>query len=389
MKSGLMNFSRKGFNWWGIIFLIPFILSACTLGASDSKDDQETQSNVLETVVKSTGIPVDLMDFQDQTPVAIQPTEAYSEIDSIILAPETIAGLSLIGKLSDLDSENVELAFSPDSTLLAVATGSNYADVWDVNSQELAFILEEHTWPVVNVTFSPDGHTLYTSSSNGLINAWLYNRGYFSLDDQIFAGSEIFKTAISHNGEKLAACSADRWLRTWETQNYFLIFEKKHSSNCKTLEFSWDDQMLFASMRQGFLSVWADQGVEIEEIQKYVGESYLIGPEIFQDGNSLIVGDGNDIRLIHLKDGVFTQSISAHDEFITSLSLSPDGQILATAGLDRVVKIWDTETWDVLISLSEHSEKIEQVLFSPDGRYLATADRSGKILLWGLESLEN
>jgi WD40 repeat protein/tRNA A-37 threonylcarbamoyl transferase component Bud32 len=55
-------------------------------------------------------------------------------------------------------------------------------------------------------------------------------------------------------------------------------------------------------------------------------------------------------------------------ETVASLSFSPDGRRLASAGSDAKVKIWDTESGMELLTLAGHAGWILTVSFSPDGR---------------------
>ncbi|MBE9092555.1 AAA-like domain-containing protein [Tychonema sp. LEGE 07203] len=73
----------------------------------------------------------------------------------------------------------------------------------------------------------------------------------------------------------------------------------------------------------------------------------------------------------------------AHAGAVTSVSFSPDRQILATAGIDGTVRIWNFSghkiaEWKTL------QQSVNLVNFSPDGKFLATAGRDGKVNFWNL-----
>ena len=56
------------------------------------------------------------------------------------------------------------------------------------------------------------------------------------------------------------------------------------------------------------------------------------------------------------------------EEEVTTLSFSPDGRRLASAGFDAKVRVWDTETGQELLTLAGHKSWIWKVHFSPDGQ---------------------
>ncbi len=76
-----------------------------------------------------------------------------------------------------------------------------------------------------------------------------------------------------------------------------------------------------------------------------------------------------------------SRTIAAHAELIQALVFSPDGKWLATCSYDRLIKIWETSTGNLLRTLKDHSDAVYGLAFRPDGKLLASvaADRSVKI----------
>jgi WD40 repeat protein/serine/threonine protein kinase len=67
---------------------------------------------------------------------------------------------------------------------------------------------------------------------------------------------------------------------------------------------------------------------------------------------------------------------------VRSVAFSRDGRILASAGNDGTVKIWDAATGRELRTLTGHTGAVLSVAFSPDGRMLASASQDGNVKLW-------
>src|SRR5258706_3323683 len=72
---------------------------------------------------------------------------------------------------------------------------------------------------------------------------------------------------------------------------------------------------------------------------------------------------------------------SAHFSY-TTLLLSPDGGLLASASRDKIIKLWDPHTGEHLRTLEGHSSFVTSVAFSPDGGLLASASEDKTIKLW-------
>ena len=73
----------------------------------------------------------------------------------------------------------------------------------------------------------------------------------------------------------------------------------------------------------------------------------------------------------------------AHAGAVTSVNFRPDSQILATAGIDDRVRLWNFSgqkiaEWKAL------QQSVNMVSFSPDGKFLATAGRDSTVKLWNL-----
>jgi len=69
----------------------------------------------------------------------------------------------------------------------------------------------------------------------------------------------------------------------------------------------------------------------------------------------------------------------AHDGWLRCIAVSPDGKQLATCGMDRKVRLWDTAKGTKLKEWADHDEDVLTVTFAPDGQSLVSGDLKGKL----------
>ncbi|MBL8470398.1 MAG: PD40 domain-containing protein [Rhodocyclaceae bacterium] len=78
------------------------------------------------------------------------------------------------------------------------------------------------------------------------------------------------------------------------------------------------------------------------------------------------------------------QPLAGHARRVASIAFSPDGKLLASAGADANVILWEVASGKLQAKLAVHRGAVLRVAFSPDGKLLASAGDDGTILLWDL-----
>ena len=105
----------------------------------------------------------------------------------------------------------------------------------------------------------------------------------------------------------------------------------------------------------------------------------------FSPDGKVLASAGVDgwICLWDVATGKRLQRFEGHDEKpVYGLSYAPDGKLLASAGADYLVRLWDPATAKLVRELKGHKDKVAAVAFSPDGKLLASASYDSSIRLW-------
>ena len=234
-----------------------------------------------------------------------------------------------------------EVAFSPDGSLLAVASSIGIWFYDAATSRELA-LLFGHTGEVWSVTFSPDGSTLASVANDNTIKLWdvATRQNIATLEGHRTGGHSV---SFSPDGSTLASGANDYTVKLWDVAT---------RQNIATLE----------------------------------GHSYEVNSVTFSpDGRILASGSWDDtVKLWDVATRQNIATLEGHRDNVRSVTFSPDGSTLASGSWDDTVKLWDVATRQNIATLEGHLTFVFSVSFSPDGSTLASGSEDGTVLLWDM-----
>jgi WD40 repeat protein/DNA-binding CsgD family transcriptional regulator len=105
------------------------------------------------------------------------------------------------------------------------------------------------------------------------------------------------------------------------------------------------------------------------------------------DGEILAsAGDDRIIRLWSAQTGQCLKTLPGHAELVRSLGFSPSGRILASGSDDRTIKLWDVVTDQCVMTLTGHDGRVRSVAFSPDAQHLASGSSDRTIRIWDTQT---
>ena len=209
-------------------------------------------------------------------------------------------------------------------------------------------------------------------------------------------GSAYFSAAISPDGRYVVGggIGEPAFLHIWDWKNHSepLRLTLPHT-NVGDIKFSPDGRILATISEHGMINIFdATNLSEVSEARMLWPQgAYRDNPQIafHPDSKRLAVGDGGtDVIVLDVeKGGDPLLKLSEHGETVLCVAYSPDGKYLASAGIDKVVCVWDAETGEFLHRYLGHTSVIHALSFSWDGRLLASGGEDQTIRLWLLEAL--
>ena len=334
----------------------------------------------------------------------------------------------MVGELTNHQSWICGLAFSPDGTLLASSSADQTIRLWDTKTWTEVTTLRGHEDEVYSLAFSADGRRLITGGKDGSVRLWQIPPA--KRPPPIWALPESCNNfAMSPDGRRLVTIGRDHILWDFDTGEKMATLTelRGYAGGC---DFSPDGRQLLVGGRNGKIRIWDFERNSLTEfdtghdedvagVKTLGGTNFLLaawwgraqrfkvwnfetrrlmhefewsGPQI-SEGNFSRRGD---IALGHDNGGVtvwnaeagWTQStFAAHRRAVSGLAFTPDGQILATGGVEGTAKLWNLATQREIVTLKGHLRSVHAVDISPDGSRLATAAGDAEsVKLWDMRT---
>ena len=238
--------------------------------------------------------------------------------------------------------------------------------------------------PVFALMLSPDDQQLAAGCGNQVIvNNF---SGKISTITKLSGHRDAVQSIAWSPDGKLLATGGFRKVNLWKTANWLLVGEiNELPGRVTALTFSLDGRSLIsasnASGQKGKISIWNSENLD-KRLEWSAHDGTIYDITLSPDGEKLATG-GEDklIRLWDLVDGKQLKQIEAHSAPVMSLAFKPDGTAIASGAADQELKIWDIKTREQKNLVIGHPGNIASIVWPANNAELITASDDGALRL--------
>jgi len=249
--------------------------------------------------------------------------------------------------INEKNFPNRVLALSKDERLLVSGSDSTYMEIFNLtNPEKKPMVVNGHSGFVTDIKFMPDNSGFISSSADRTLR--LTNQITGESKKIVSLPFDIKSIDISSDGKLLAAASSSGKLIIVDLKD-FSFKEIKDEAPNRILSIAFHPSRPIVAY-----------GLEV------VGEK-----------------SKGTVKLLNIDTQKVEKELSGHKAGISDLEFSPDGLLLASAGLDRKLQMWVVDhVEDLPIVMDNNNGYVWKLSFSKGSDYLIASFNDGEVRVW-------
>ncbi|MFC4034434.1 TIR domain-containing protein [Streptomyces polygonati] len=280
------------------------------------------------------------------------------------------------------------VAFGSDGSRLASGGSDGVVRLWDVRTGRRLNELTGSGDRLVSAVFSPAGPVLATAASTGHVSLWNAESGAF-LRELDVETDHTWAEAFSADGDMIATANDDDTVRLWwRGTGSHVTRLAGHQGRVRSISFASDGATVATGCDDGRVRVWKveDSGDSslTATLSAHTDRVYAVA---FGSDSSWIGSASWDGTAVVWRGQEARHVLRGHTGKLWTAAAHPSRPLLATAGDDRVIRLWNAESGQPGPVLTGHRGRIYSLAFSPDGSLLASGGDDGTVRMWRFDEV--
>jgi WD40 repeat protein/transcriptional regulator with XRE-family HTH domain len=202
------------------------------------------------------------------------------------------------------------------------------------------------------------------------------------------AFGHVLKVSFSPNGRFYGIATANGQVHIWEVATYEKVQIFEVDTNW-VRSFDWHptkDWIVTASSGQTtpLIKVWDIESGKLKT--QFSGHKSRIRSIVYaKDGQMIVTASEDKTAIVWDSNGRILHTLEHEEVPIWSVAVHPTQTLMATAGADPTIQLWDYEVGQVVGQFEGHTDWVTAVTFNEDGTKLASGSRDGTVRLWDVK----
>jgi len=258
-------------------------------------------------------------------------------------------------------------------------------------------LLTGHESEIFSCKFSSQGDILASTGFDRKIFLWNVYGECENFAVMTGHSGAVLDLKFNHDGSEIVTCSTDKSIMIWDlsTCERSKKIRTNHSNYINSIDTSRTSspQLICSGSDDNMVKVWDRR--KKGEIMSF-DSKYQVLSVAFNNSAEQVFSSGvdNAVKCWDMRKNGLLYQLNGHTDSPTGLSLSPDGNFLASNAMDSTIRVWDVRPYAsqerCLKVLRGHSHNFEKNLlkasWSPDGEMIAGGSADKHVYIWEFAS---
>jgi hypothetical protein len=219
----------------------------------------------------------------------------------------------------------------------------------------------------------------------------VYNSGFINAPSMVISALHPATiNSIKWFEERIISAATDNKIRIIDVKTKQILKEYTLATKPESIDYYEKGNILYVGGENGKIySANLKKDTEMHELMD-VKNGKIVCLDVNRNGTLLVIGTNTGVcQVINLKNTKQVTSLTGHQAGVQSVRFNPKNDLVATACLDKKVRLFNTEESVAQpVIFSDHTNWVLDIAFSPDGKELSSCGKDKLVITYPIDPLE-